>query len=141
MEDDGIKTYEITGGADQLVQPEITKEIVIRSDAPFDKFDKAMINGLVIDPKYYTVTKGSTVITLNADFIEKIPAGTHVFGIISKDGVALTSFTVEEKPTEDKDTQTGDNSHILLWFALLLISSVTVIGMANATKKKKRRKN
>ena len=63
MEDDGIKTYEITGGADQLVQPEITKEIVIRSDAPFDKFDKAMINGLVIDPKYYTVTKGSTVIT------------------------------------------------------------------------------
>ena len=105
MEDDGIKTYEITGGADQLVQPEITKEIVIRSDAPFDKFDKAMINGLVIDPKYYTVTKGSTVITLNADFIEKIPAGTHVFGIISTDGVALTSFTVEEKPTEDKDNQ------------------------------------
>ena len=132
MEDDGIKLYKITEGAEQVVVRS-DKKIVFRSDAPFDEFDKVMINGLVLDKKYYSVKKGSTIVTLNEDFAKEIPTGMHLFGIISKDGVAITTFTVDDK-AEDNNTdspQTGDNSHMALWIALLFVGGglLTVTGV------------
>ena len=112
MEDDGIKMYKITDGAEQTVASKAEK-IVFRSDAPFDEFDQVMINGLVLDKKYYSVKKGSTIVTLNEVFAKQIPTGMHLFGILSKDGVAITIFTVDDKATADNDTkspQTRDNS-------------------------------
>ena len=72
MEDDGIKIYKITEGAEQVVVPSEEKEIVFRSDAPFKEFHQVMLNGLVLDKKYYSVKEGSTVVTLNADFAEEL---------------------------------------------------------------------
>lgn len=138
MEDDGIKLYKITEGAEQVVVRS-DKKIVFRSDAPFDEFDKVMINGLVLDKKYYSVKKGSTIVTLNEDFAKEIPTGMHLFGIISKDGVAITTFTVDDK-AEDNNTdspQTGDNSHMALWIALLFMSGAGVIGTTVYGKKKR----
>ena len=138
MEDDGIKLYKITEGAEQVVERS-DKKIVFRSDAPFDEFDQVMINGLVLDKKYYSVKKGSTIVTLNEDFAKQIPTGMHLFGIISKDGVAITTFTVDDK-AEDNDTdspQTGDNSQMALWIALLFVSGAVVIGTTGYGKKKR----
>jgi len=142
MEDDGIKLYEITEGAEQVVVRS-DKKIVFRSDAPFDEFDQVMINGLVLDKKYYSVKKGSTIVTLNEDFAKQIPTGMHLFGIISKDGVAITTFTVDTKAAADNDTkspQTGDNSMLWLWVALLFVSG-GVIGTTIVRKKEKRSEN
>lgn len=139
MEDDGIKIYTITKGAEQTV-PSNAEKIVFRSDAPFEKFDQVMINGLVLDKKYYSVKKGSTIVTLNEDFAKEIPTGMHLFGIISKDGVAITTFTVDDKTAVDNDTnspQTGDNSHMALWIALLFVSGAVVIGTTGYGKKKR----
>ena len=139
MEDDGIKIYTITKGAEQTV-PSNAEKIVFRSDAPFDEFYQVMINGLVLDKKYYSVKKGSTIVTLNEDFAKEIPTGMHLFGIISKDGVAITTFTVDDKAAADNDTkspQTGDNNHIALWVALLFVSGGAVFGTTIVIKKKK----
>ena len=139
MEDDGIKLYEITEGAEQVVVRS-DKKIVFRSDAPFDEFDQVMINGLVLDKKYYSVKKGSTIVTLNEDFAKEIPTGMHLFGIISKDGVAITTFTVDDKAAADNDTkspQTGDNSHMALWIALLAASMFGFAGTAVCSKRKR----
>lgn len=143
MEDDGIKIYTITKGAEQVVVPTSDKKIVFRSDAPFDEFKQVMINGLVLDKKYYSVKKGSTIVTLNEDFAKEIPTGMHLFGIISKDGVAITTFTVDDKAATDDDTkspQTGDNNHTALWIALLFVSGGGLIGTTVVRKKKKHSK-
>ena len=139
MEDDGIKMYKIIDGAEQTVESK-SENIVFRSDAPFKEFDQVMINGLVLDKKYYSVKKGSTIVTLNEDFAKEIPTGMHLFGIISKDGVAITTFTVDDKAAEDNDTkspQTGDNSHMALWIAVLLVSGgvITVKGVYGKKKR------
>ncbi len=138
MEDDGIKMYKIIEGAEQTVESK-SENIVFRSDAPFDEFDQVMINGLVLDKKYYSVKKGSTIVTLNEDFAKEIPTGMHLFGIISKDGVAITTFTVDDKAAADNDTkspQTGDNSHMALWIAVLLASGGAVATTGVRKKKK-----
>ena len=41
------------------------------------------------------------------------------------------------KPTDSDSPQTGDNSNIILWIALLFISGGTVIGITVYSKKKK----
>lgn len=141
MEDDGIKMYKITDGAEQTVASKAEK-IVFRSEAPFNEFDQVMINGLVLDKKYYSVKKGSTIVTLNEDFAKQIPTGMHLFGIISKDGVAITTFTVDDKAAADNDTkspQTGDNNHIALWVALLFVSGGGVFGTTVVREKKEAR--
>ena len=143
MEDDGIKIYKIIDGAEQTVASK-AENIVFRSDAPFKEFDQVMINGLVLDKKYYSVKKGSTIVTLNEDFAKEIPTGMHLFGIISKDGVAITTFTVDDKAAADNDTkspQTSDNSHMALWVALLFVSGGALIGTTVVSKKKKHSKN
>ena len=143
MEDDGIKMYKIIDGAEQTVASK-AENIVFRSDAPFKEFDQVMINGLVLDKKYYSVKKGSTIVTLNEDFAKEIPTGMHLFGIISKDGVAITTFTVDDKAAVDNDTkspQTGDNNHIALWVALLFLSGGAVFGTTIVIKKKKHGKH
>ena len=139
MEDDGIKMYKIIDGAEQTVASK-AENIVFRSDAPFKEFDQVMINGLVLDKKYYSVKKGSTIVTLNEDFAKEIPTGMHLFGIISKDGVAITTFTVDDKEAADNDTkspQTGDNSHMALWIALLAASVFGLAGPAVYSKRKR----
>ena len=139
MEDDGIKMYKIIDGAEQTVDSK-AENIVFRSDAPFKEFDQVMINGLVLDKKYYSVKKGSTIVTLNEDFAKEIPTGMHLFGIISKDGVAITTFTVDDKAAADNDTkspQTGDNSHMALWIALLAASMFGFAGTAVCSKRKR----
>ena len=102
-----------------------------------------MINGLVLDKKYYSVKKGSTIVTLNEDFAKQIPTGMHLFGIISKDGVAITTFTVDTKAADNdtKSPQTGDNSMLWLWVALLFVSGGGVIGTTIVRKKEKRSEN
>lgn len=143
MEDDGIKMYKIIEGAEQTVESK-SENIVFRSDAPFKEFDQVMINGLVLDKKYYSVKKGSTIVTLNEDFAKEIPTGMHLFGIISKDGVAITTFTVDDKAAADNDTkspQTGDNSHMALWIAVLLVSGGAVFGTTVVRKKKRHNKH
>lgn len=139
MEDDGIKMYKIIDGAEQTVESK-SENIVFRSDAPFDEFDQVMINGLVLDKKYYSVKKGSTIVTLNEDFAKEIPTGMHLFGIISKDGVAITTFTVDDKAAADNDTkspQTGDNSRMALWIALLAASVFVLAATAVYSKRKR----
>ncbi|MBS7398072.1 MAG: LPXTG cell wall anchor domain-containing protein, partial [Ruminiclostridium sp.] len=143
MEDDGIKMYKIIDGAEQTVESK-SENIVFRSDTPFKEFDQVMINGLVLDKKYYSVKKGSTIVTLNEDFAKEIPTGMHLFGIISTDGVAITTFTVDDKAAADNDTkspQTGDNSMLWLWVALLFVSGGGVIGTTIVRKKEKRSEN
>ena len=84
--------------------------------------------------------KGSTIVTLNEDFAKEIPTGMHLFGIISKDGVAITTFTVDDKEAADNDTkspQTGDNSHMALWIALLAASVFGLAGPAVYSKRKR----
>ena len=68
----------------------------------------------------------------------------HLFGIISKDGVAITTFTVDDKAAADNDTkspQTGDNNHIALWVALLFVGGGGVFGTTVVSKKKKHGKH
>ena len=126
------------------------KALSFTSDAAFDDFLRVEVDGKTVNESSYTVKSGSTVVTLNADYVATLSVGEHTLGIVSESGTATAKFTVNKKAAETTSTtnkpdanndttspKTGDNSNLVLWIALLLISGSAVIGTTVVSKKKK----
>ena len=122
--------YRITKGADAKWTKGSEKDVVItvkRSDADdtcFDHFTGVLIDGKPLEKDVdYTAAKGSVVITLKAAALEKLSVGEHTVTIDFDDGKAETKLTVKAASQYDPTSpQTGDNSHLDLWIALMIIS-------------------
>ena len=104
----------------------------------------------LIDGKSVSVSAkaGSTVITIGADTLEKLSAGTHTVTVSFDDGMATTTLTVKNKATskEDSDSSrskesgaplTGDNSNTMLWISLLCASTAILAILVMADRKRK----
>lgn len=134
------KKPSIIEGTDQTIKAGEKKTLTFRSNAEFADFIEVKIDGKTLDPKHYTAKEGSTIVTLKADYVATLSAGKHAIGIVSESGTATTTFIVNAKAVVDNDTkspQTGDNSHMALWIALLFVSGAGVIGTTVYGKKKR----
>ena len=149
--------YKIIEGANGTWTQNRDGTLTFRANGDFSKFTGVKIDGTLIDPKNYTAKSGSTIITLKADYLKTLFVGTHKLTVVYTDGECSTNFEVKQaaleqtKPTErdksdtttptgGKDTtspQTGDNSNMLLWVALLFVSGAGVLGTTVYSKKKR----
>ena len=131
---------EIIKGKGQSIVAGENKELSFTSNAAFSDFIRVELDGKTLDEKYYTVKEGSTVVTLKADYVATLSVGEHTIGIVSTNGTATTTFTVKAKTAVDNDTdspQTGDNSRMALWIALLAASVFVLAATAVYSKRKR----
>ena len=135
----------ITAGDGATVTQGEKKELSFTSDASFADFLRVELDGTTLDEKNYTKKEGSTIITLNRDFVATLSVGEHTLAIVSQSGTATAKFTVKAKPAETTTSQptvtpqptaqpqptvqpvsplprTGDTANPALWFALLIVS-------------------
>ena len=135
----------ITAGDGATVTQGEKKELSFTSDASFADFLRVELDGTTLDEKNYTKKEGSTIITLNRDFVATLSVGEHTLAIVSQSGTATAKFTVKAKPAETATPQptvtpqptaqpqptvqpvsplprTGDTANPALWFALLIVS-------------------
>ena len=113
--------------------------LVFSSEAPFDKFESVKIDAVIIKSTYYKAENGSTKITIFSDYLETLNPGEHSIEIVSTDGTASAKFSVLAAQLTDSASQkTGDNSHIILWIALLLVVVGILAGIIVYCKKGKR---
>ena len=135
----------ITAGDGAAVTQGEKKELSFTSDASFADFLRVELDGTTLDEKNYTKKEGSTIITLNRDFVATLSVGEHTLSIVSKSGTATAKFTIKAKPAETTTPQptvtpqptaqpqptvqpvspipsTGDTANPALWFALLIVS-------------------
>lgn len=80
----------------------------IRGNGEFSKFQNVKVDGNIIDSKNYTVSEGSTIIELHADYLKTLSEGSHTFEIVWTDGAAGTSFTVA---ANTPGNNSGNNSN------------------------------
>ena len=152
-----IPSYSIIEGTNGSWTKNSDKTPIFRANGDFSKFTGVKVDDTLIDAKNYTAVSGSTVITLKADYLKTLSVGTHKLTVVYTDGECSTNFEVKQaaseqtKPTErdksdtttptgGKDTtspQTGDNSNMLLWVALLFVSGAGVLGTTVYSKKKR----
>ena len=141
----------ITAGDGAAVTQGEKNELTFTSDASFADFLRVELDGTALEEKNYTKREGSTIITLNRDFVAALSVGEHTLAIVSQHGAATAKFTVKAKsaetatpqptvtpqptaqPTQTAQPQptvqpvspipsTGDTANPALWFALLIVS-------------------
>ncbi|MDO4481060.1 MAG: leucine-rich repeat domain-containing protein, partial [Erysipelotrichaceae bacterium] len=86
------KSPEIIEGKGQSVNQGEKKSLSFTSNAPFNEFKYVKLDGNVLDSKNYTVKEGSTIVTLNKDFVSTLKAGKHILTIVSETGEASVEF-------------------------------------------------
>ena len=94
-------SYLILEGANSTWRKGSLTGLSFRSSADVAKFDGVTVDGTAIDAGCYSAELGSTSITLRAEYLETLPAGSHTLVIKAIDGTADTSFTVLEAETAE----------------------------------------
>lgn len=140
------KEYKFTEGANQIYTIDESKNAIFRIDADFSLFDgKLYIDGILVDAKNYKAESGSTVITLNKEYVDTLSVGEHTIKVeFSDNGSATTKFEVKAKQVNTEKTenitnsQTGDNIGIYI-----ILSIISVLGIATTVviNNKKKREN
>ena len=155
----------IIAGANGSWQKSGTDGLSFTSNAAFADFTKVQVDGKDLDASNYTVKEGSTIVTLNAAYLNTLSVGKHTLSVVSANGTATTEFTITAAPTGGDQTegnqtggdnqtggttpqepdknggdttnpQTGDSSNAVLWIALLFASGVGLMGAAVYSRKK-----
>ncbi len=93
-----------------------SSDVVFRSEANVASFVRVEVDNKVVDPANYTVTEGSTIITLKKEFLATLTTGIHTLSIVSKNGTATTTFekiktikTLSNKILKDNTAQPDTN--------------------------------
>ena len=136
----GFKPAIITGAGDTW-QKGAKDGLSFTSNAAFADFVKVQVDGRDLVASDYEVKEGSTVVTLKTSYLEMLSVGKHTLAIVSDTGTATTEFTIKAAPAADDDTQppqTGDTENMLLW-TVILLASVSILGIAAYGKRKKRK--
>lgn len=139
----------IIAGANGSWQKGGTDGLSFTSNAAFADFTKVQVDGKDLDASNYTVKEGSTIVTLNAAYLNTLSVGKHTLSIVSANGTATTEFTITaaqtggttpQEPGKNEGAvtspQTGDSSNAVLWIALLFASGVGLFGAAVYSRKK-----
>ena len=138
----GDISYHVTEGAGQTVSYGDEAKFVI--DAEYGMFEDdgfVIVDEDKIDSNNYVAEEGSTVITLNKDYIESLDEGEHSLIVVFADyKIAETTFTVtnnnidtntNNNTSEITPPNTGVNSSNNNYFYILIIllSSLCLIGL------------
>jgi hypothetical protein len=115
-------------------------DLSARIDADYTKFARLLYGSTEIDPAFYTITQGSTIITLRESFLKTYPAGTHEFVAEFSDGrSAAITLTVSAAPVAGNPVKaadpapassagTGDDANPVLWSCMGALAFVFLLG-------------
>ena len=103
-------SYKILDGANSSWTENTDGSLTIRGNGEMEKFQNVKVDGKIVDKENYTVTEGSTIITLKADYLKTLATGDHTFEIVWTDGSATTNFTVAKNKSGDNNKNNNNNN-------------------------------
>ena len=130
-----ITDYKVTKGDGGRYTVGSGKTLSFTANGPVRKFDYVQVNGKTIASSNYTVTEGSTIITLKSSYLDKLGYGKHKIQIFYTDGSTdVANFRIY---VNGGNPFTGDNTHMMLFTGIMMTSLLCMVMMAMfATRKK-----
>lgn len=142
-----LTDYRITDGDGKVWVYDTNGTITFTANGPVCRFENALVDGKKVPAEEMKVTKGSTVVELDAGYLYRLGLGDHTFQMEYTDGetdvVEFSIVTMEVWNTMMKQSgtnqtgtgaATGDSANILLWGAALAVGTA---GMVVAKKRRK----
>ena len=93
------KVYVVLDGADAVITA--GQSHTIRASGALADFTGLLMDGETVDAACYTLTEGSTIVTLDADYLASLDEGEHDVTFVYTDGEVSTSLTVKQADTTD----------------------------------------
>lgn len=148
---------EIIKGNGQIVKVGSKKALSFTSSADISEFMYVLVDEEEIEELNYTLQEGSTIVTLNPDYVSTLALGKHTITIVSESGEATTEFEIsesepvnedeveeetKEEETKKEDKKTETNTSVIgnagLWMSLMF-TSLDAMGIGLILNKKKRK--
>ena len=107
-----LNEYDILEGADTTHVLKVDEAHAIRVNCEVEYFLDVMVDGKTVDPKYYTVKSGSTIVTFTKEFMDSLSVGEHEVKFLFTNGTAKATITVVEKQTEETKPADNDKTDI-----------------------------
>ena len=128
------REYQVIEGTNQEYTINKDNELTFKVDADYNLFAKVYIDENLVDESNYKVTEGSTIITLNKEYVNTLNNGKHTLKVEFNDGEANTEFSVLKEEIKNpsvneeevKNPSTSDN--IEKYIILGIVALVGVIG-------------
>ena len=106
-----LTDYQILEGDNSQWKGDNSNHLVFKANGAVDKFTGILVDEETVDDKNYTVTSGSTVITLKAGFLGTLANGKHRLTVLYLDGETSAVFEILPKSSgSDLDKPTGGDS-------------------------------
>ncbi len=107
--------YIVIGGGDAVYEKDSDSSLIFTVDGDFSLFSYIQVDGTTVDSANYSVTQGSTIIALNAGYLNTLADGTHELAVFYTDGKsARTKFSIVQGENGDNESGTGnegENDH------------------------------
>ena len=107
-----LNEYDILEGADTTHVLKVDEAHAIRVNCEVEYFLDVMVDGKTVDPKYYTVKSGSTIITFTKEFLDSLSVGDHEVKFLFTNGTAKATITVVEKQAQETKPADKDKTDI-----------------------------
>lgn len=92
----------------QNYEHESMTDLIIKIDYPLSNFVSLSIDGAQLDETVYSLRSGSTIITIDGEYVDTLADGGHMLEVVYRgDNVVETGFTVSSKNPVDPDEGSG----------------------------------
>lgn len=116
----GTGNTNVIKGQTSYTAGENTTDLVIKIDRPISTFNKLLIDGVEVDRANYGLKSGSTIITINRDYLNTLGVGSHtinaLFNNTASSSVGLNIIasggTDPTDPSDPTDPASGDDEEI-----------------------------
>ena len=117
-----IKAFEylIIDGDNQTHVAYKDGDLVVTSNGDADKLVELQVDKNTLDPSNYTIESGSTIATVNREYLDTLDDGTHLLTFVYPNGEVSANFEI----VKSNNPQTADI--IQVWYMLIIVS---VIGL------------
>ena len=106
-------------------------------DNSFENFEYVAVDGTKLTRDVeYTVSKGSTIITLKDSYLKTLSAGDHVILINFSDGSTIVNLTVNAPANAANVPATGEGQTTMMLGTVLVISALGIVVFVSAKKRK-----
>lgn len=142
-----LTAYDVTyGNGSNWMENDKNTGLTFTVNGYHKKFAGIVINGVVVDKKYYDIAVGSTIITLKAEYLQTLPAGKYTLLVQYTDGstdgedtftITKNETTTSSNPTATFSPKTADNSKLGVWISIMLVSAGISMILLQPFKKRK----
>jgi hypothetical protein len=126
-----LSDYRIIAGDGSCWTVGSSGSITMTANGPIDKFEGLVLDEKTLDSADYTVRAGSTIITLNPEYLGTLSVGKHTLTFLYQDGEVSGTFEIAASAP-----QTGDSDNTMLWVAVLLTALCALAATAFCRRKR-----